>query len=354
MTKAKVSEEVAEELPEAPEASDILAGLNGSAHAAILLMALGEEKAAGILKHMEPKEVQALGEAMSAIDGVSEDQVRGILDLFLQRVESESSFGLASREYLKKTLTRALGREKAVSILRQIQMEGGPIGLESLKWMHPRLVANIIRNEHPQIIAIVLAHLDREQAGQVLGLLPQVMHTDILIRITKLDTVHPAALDELDEVIQRLFEENSEAELTGVGGINVAAEILNGISKEAETEALEKIEEIDADLRQKIQEKMFIFDNLIALDDRGMQSVLREVSTDKLILALKGASYELREKVFRNMSKRAAEMLRDDLEAKGPVRLIEVEESQKEILTVVMRMSEEGTISIGGKGDDFV
>ncbi len=334
--------------------SDALSGLNGPAHAAILLMALGEEKAANILKHMNPGEVQSLGEAMSAIDSVSQDQISGILDKFVGKIKNESSLSLGSRDYLKKTLTRALGQDRAGSILGQIEIDGGPVGLDSLRWMNPRSVANIIYNEHPQIIAIVLAHLDREQAGKVLGFLPKPIHTDILIRITKLDTIHPAALEELNEVIQRLFEQNSETELTGIGGVNVAAEILNGVSKDDETAALEKLDEIDSELSQQIQEKMFIFDNLMSVDDRGMQSLLREVSTDKLIFALKGASQELQEKIFRNMSKRAAEMLKDDLDAKGPVRLAEVEEAQKEVLTVALRMGEEGTISLGGKGDDFV
>ena len=334
--------------------ADALAGLNGPAHAAILLMALGEDKAASILRHMDPKEVQALGEAMSGIQGVSQAQIGGILDRFLDKVKQESSLGVGSRDYLRKTLTRALGHERAGSIMGQIKVEGEAVGLESLKWMSPRAVANIIYNEHPQIIAIVLTHLEREQAGRVLDLLPPEVHTDVLVRITKLDTIHPSALKELNEVIQRLFEENADTELTGLGGVSAAAEILNGISKDAETKVLEELEKLDQDLSQKIQEKMFIFDNLMSVDDRGMQSLLREVQTDKLILALKGCSEELKEKIFRNMSKRAAEMLRDDLEAKGPVRLAEVEEAQKEILTVALRMAEDGNLALGGKGDDFV
>ena len=239
-------------------------------------------------------------------------------------------------------------------MLSQIQMDDDPRGLDALKWMNPRAVANLIRNEHPQIIAIVLSHLDREQAGLVLGLLPKEIHTDILLRVTKLDTIHPAALKELDEIIQRRFEENPEAELTGIGGVKAAAEILNGVSAEIETEVLEQIKEIDADLSEEIQENMFIFDNLLSVDDRGMQTLLREVSTDKLVIALKGAAAELQEKIFKNMSSRAAELLRDDLEAKGPVRLAEVEEAQKEILTTAHRLSEDGQIALGGKGDDFV
>lgn len=331
-----------------------LDGLNGPAHAAILLMALGEQEAADVLKHMEPKEVQALGEAMATLEGVSQDQISGILDKFVGSIKNESSLSLGTRDYLKKTLTRALGREKAGSMLSQIQMDDDSRGLDALKWMNPRAVANLIRNEHPQIIAIVLSHLDREQAGLVLGLLPKEIHTDILLRVTRLDTIHPAALKELDEIIQRRFEENPEAELTGVGGVKAAAEILNGVSAEIETHVLEQIKEIDSDLSEEIQENMFIFDNLLAVDDRGMQTLLREVSTDKLVIALKGAANELQEKIFKNMSSRAAELLRDDLEAKGPVRLAEVEEAQKEILTAAHRLSEDGQISLGGKGDDFV
>ncbi len=338
----------------AAASEDRLAGLSGPAHAAILLMALGEQEAADVLKHMEPREVQALGEAMAMLEGVTQDQISGILDRFIDSIKNESSLGLGTREYLKKTLTRALGRERAGSMLSQIQMDSGAQGLDALKWMHPRVVANLIRNEHPQIIAIVLSNLEREQAGQVLELLPKERHVDIMLRITKLDTIHPAALKELDEIITRRFEENPEAELTGVGGVKAAAEILNGVSADIESELLEQLKEVDAELSEEIQENMFIFDNLLSVDDRGMQTLLREVSSDKLVIALKGAAPELQEKIFKNMSSRAAEMLRDDLEAKGPVRLSEVEEAQKEILTVAHRLSEEGQIALGGKGDDFV
>ncbi len=334
--------------------SGTLDELDGPSHAAILLMALGEEKAASVLKHMEPLEVQSLGEAMSGIEGVTQDQIGGTLDKFIKNVKNESSLGHGSQEYLRRTLTRALGLDKANSVMGQINLEGGPVGLESLKWMSPRVVAKIIANEHPQIIAIVLAHLDRAQGGSVMNLLPESMRTDVLVRVAKLDIIHPAALQELNDIIQRRFEENSESELTGVGGVDVAAEILNGVSKEAEASVLEALDELDSELSKQIQEKMFIFDNLIAVDDRGMQALLREVSTDQLVVALKGASPELREKIFGNMSQRASELLRDDLEAKGPMRLAEVEDAQKQVLTVAMRLAEDGTISLGGKGDDFV
>lgn len=331
-----------------------IAELGGPVHAAILLMALGEQEAAEILKHMEPAEVQVLGEAMTTLEGVSQDQISGTLDKFVGNIKNETSLSIGTRDYLKKMLTRALGREKAGSILSQIQMDNGPRGMEALKWMHPRGVANIIRHEHPQIIAIVLSHLGREQAGQVLDLLPDEIHTDIVIRISNLDVVHPAALEELDEIITRRFEENPETEITGVGGIKAAAEILNGVSSDAESQIFEKLNEVDSELSNKIQENMFIFDNLLSLDDRGMQTLLREVSSDKLVIALKGAAKALQDKIFKNMSSRAADLLRDDLQAKGPVRLAEVEEAQKEILTAAHRLSEEGQIALGGKGDDFV
>ena len=334
--------------------SDAIKDLNGAAHAAILLMTLGEEKAASILKHMEPSEVQTLGEAMSSIDSITQDQIGGILDKFIGNIKNESSLGHGSRGYLKRTLSKALGHDRANSVMGQINMEGIPPSLDSLKWMHPRVVANIVSTEHPQIVAIVLAHLEREQAGAVLNLLPKEIHSDVLLRVAKLDVVHPAALDELNEIILRRFEENSETELTGIGGVSAAAEILNGVSKDVETHAIEQLDEADKELSDKIQEKMFIFDNLMAVDDRGMQTLLREVSTDQLVIALKGASPDLREKIFGNMSQRAAELLRDDLDAKGPMKLSDVEDAQKQVLTVAMRLSEEGTISLGGKGDDFV
>lgn len=337
-----------------PQEVDKLAGINGPARAAILLMALGEQEAADVLRHMEPKEVQSLGEAMTGISGVSQSQISGVLDSFVGNIKNESSMSIGKQDYLKKTLTKALGRDKAGSMLSQIQMDNGSRGMDALKWMNPGAIANLICNEHPQIIAIVLSNLDREHAGKVLCKIPKDIQTDVIVRVTKLDTVHPAALKELDEIIQQRFEENPEAELTGVGGIKAAAEILNSVSAETEADIFEVLAEVDAELGNEIQESMFIFENLITLDDRGMQTLLREVSSDQLVLALKGTTEEMKEKIFKNMSKRAADLLRDDLDAKGPVKLSEVEEAHKIILTAAYRLSEEGSIALGGKGDEFV
>jgi len=328
--------------------------LSGSCQAAILLMALGEEEAAGILQHMKPAEVQALGEAMSAINGVTQQQIGDTLDQFVNRVRNESSLGLESASYFKSTLTRALGKDKATSVLSRMQPADDDQGLTALKWMDARVVAKIIRNEHPQIMATVLSQLSREQAGQVLDLLPEDLRSDIIMRIVQLDKLHPAALADLNEVIQELFENNATIELSGLGGVQVAAEILNGVSKDSEELILDAIEAADGEIVEKIKEGMFIFENLLNVSDRDTQTMLRDLSNDDLIIGLKGASEELQAKIFRNMSSRAADLLRDDLDAKGPVKLSDVQESQRAILVTAKQLAEDGKISLGGKGDDYV
>jgi len=328
--------------------------LGGSTQAAILLMALGEEEAATVLKHMKPEEVQAVGEAMAAINGVTQEQIGETLDQFINRVRNESSLGLESAKYFKSALTLALGKDKATSVLASMEPMDDDSGLSSLQWMDPRVVAKIISKEHPQIIATVLSQLKAEQAGAVLDLLKDEIRPDIMMRIVRLDKIHPAALSDLNEIIQELFENNATIEISGLGGISSVADILNSVSKEAEEQILAAIEETDSDIVAQIKESMFIFENLLAVTDRDTQTLLRDLGNEDLILALKGASEEMQEKIFRNMSSRAAELLKDDLEAKGPVRLSEVEEAQRTILTAAKQAAEDGKISLGGKGDDFV
>lgn len=342
------------ESSDSPESKDEKVELTGSSQAAILLMALGEEEAATVLQHMKPDEVQAVGEAMAAINGVTQEQIGETLDQFIGRVRSESSLGIESAKYFKSTLTRALGKDKAASVLAGMEPMDDDSGLSSLQWMDPRIVAKIICNEHPQIIATVLSQLKPEQAGAVLDILPDAIRPDIMMRIVKLDKIHPAALADLNEIIQELFESDASIEISGLGGIKSVAEILNGVSKEAEEQILSSIEESDADIVVQIKESMFIFENLLAVSDRDMQTLMRDLNTNDLILALKGASEEMQDKIFRNMSTRAAELLKDDLEAKGPVRLTEVETAQRAILDVAKSAAEEDKISLGGKGDDFV
>ncbi|MFP5507329.1 MAG: flagellar motor switch protein FliG [Gammaproteobacteria bacterium] len=326
---------------------------SGVDRAAIFLLSLGETDAAQILKHMGPKEVQKVGAAMAAMANVSREQVQVILGDFIETVDNQTALGVGSEEYIRKVMVDALGEEKAGSLIDRILLGRNTKGLESLKWMDARAVAEIIRLEHPQIMAIVLSYLDSDHAADVIGYLPERVRVDVLMRIATLDGIQPAALAELDEIMERQFSgNNSNVKSSSVGGVKAAANILNFVDSAAEGEIMELIKDADAELGQKIQDLMFVFDNLVDVDDQGIQALLREVSSDNLIIALKGADETVREKIFKNMSKRAAEMLRDDLEAKGPVRLSEVETAQKEILAIARRMAEAGDIVLGGKGTE--
>lgn len=326
--------------------------INGTERAAILLLSLGEQDAAAVLKHMGPKEVQKVGAAMATLSNVSKDQVAAVLEDFANTVENQTALGVGSEEYIRKVLVSALGEDKAGGVIDRILLGRNTKGLEALKWMDPRAVAEIIRLEHPQIIAIVLSYLEADHSAEVLGHLPERTRPDILMRIASLDGIQPSALHELDEILEKQFSGNTNVKSSSVGGVKAAANILNFVDSSLEGAIMDTIREIDADVGQKIQDLMFVFDNLAEVDDRGIQALLREVSSDSLLLALKGSDELIKEKIFKNMSKRAAEMLRDDLEAKGPVKLSEVEGAQKEILAIARRMSEAGDIVLGGKGAD--
>jgi len=329
--------------------------LSGTERAAVLLMTLGEKEAAEVLRHMGPKEVQRVGAAMAQLGSVSKEQVTAILDEFIEEVNQQTALGVGSDEYVRKVLVEALGEDKAGSLIDRILMGRNTKGLDALKWMDGRAVAEIIRLEHPQIIAIVLSYLDPDHAAEVLSFLPERLRPDVIMRIATLDGIPPAALQELDEILERQFAGNENVKSSsGMGGVKRAADILNFMESSVESQILETIKEADAELSQQIQDKMFVFENLADVDDRGIQALLREISTETLILALKGADDAVKEKIFKNMSKRAAEMLKEDLEAKGPVRLSEVEAAQKEILAVARRMAESGEIVLGGKGEEFV
>jgi flagellar motor switch protein FliG len=319
---------------------------------AILLLSLGEESASEVFKHLGPREVQKLGKAMSNLQNVTREKVESVLSAFRLRAEEKSPLGLNSREYLRTVLTKALGDDKATNLIDRIMQGGDTSGIEGLKWMDSAAVAELIRNEHPQIIATILVHLDRDQASEILALLAERLRNDVLLRIATLDGIQPSALRELNDVLTKLLSGNDNIKQAAMGGVRAAAEILNFMSGNAESGLIESVREYDADLAQKILDEMFVFENLLDIDDRGVQLLLREIQSESLIVALKGSSEVLREKLFGNMSQRAAEMLRDDLEAKGPVRVSEVEAEQKEILKIVRRLAEEGQISLGGKGDD--
>jgi flagellar motor switch protein FliG len=326
----------------------------GTERAAILLLTLGEQEAAQVLKHMGAKEVQRIGSAMSKLANVSREEVYSVITHFSQSVESETSVGVGTDEFLRKVLVDALGQDKAASIIDRINIGRSTKGLEALKWMDARAVAELIRLEHPQIIAIVLAYLDADQSAEVLTHLPANMRSDIVVRIATLDGVQPSALNELDDIMEKQFAGKSSAKTSSMGGAKAAANIINLLEPSQEGLIMEQVTKTDQALGARIQDLIFVFDNLLEIDDRSMQELLRQVPSDRLLLALKGADDALKERIFKNMSQRAAEMLKDDLEAKGPVRISEVEGAQKEILQIARKLAESGAIALGGKGEAYV
>ncbi len=319
---------------------------------AILMLALGEECAAGVFKYLAPKEVQRLGERMARLTTVADAQFDDVLARFEGQVDSQRSLVSDTGAYVSNVLKLALGEDKAGLLIDRIVQGRDVSGIESLKWMDAAAVAELIRNEHPQIIASILVHLDRDHASGVLGSFDERTRNDVVLRIATLDGIQPNALKELNEVLSKVLAGGERIRKQPLGGVKTAAEILNLMGASVETAVLDSVRTADADLAQKIEDQMFTFDDLMKLDNKAIQLVLREVASDVLIVALKGAEPAMREKIFANMSSRAAETLREDLESKGPVRVSEVEAQQKEILKIVRRLGDEGQIMIGGGGDE--
>ncbi|HEX8778994.1 MAG TPA: flagellar motor switch protein FliG [Rhodanobacter sp.] len=331
------------------------APVTGAQRAAILLLTLGEQDAAEVLKHLSARDVQAVGSAMAALSSVSREQVGDALDKLDEDMGRQTSLGVGTEEYIRKILTNALGETKAGGLIDRILLGRSSKGLESLKWMESRAIAEMINQEHPQIIALVLAHLEPDQAAEVIGYLPPRVRSDAVMRIATLDGVQPHALNELDEIMERQFNGNTKKlKSANVGGLKAAANILNAMDSSREAELMTAIRSQDEALGGRIEDLMFVFEDLAELDDRGMQTLLREVPSGILITALKGAEPAIREKIFANMSKRAADMMRDDLEVKGPVRLSEVDAAQKEVLAAARKLADAGQLSLGGGGDDYV
>lgn len=329
--------------------------LNHAQRASLLLLAVGQDRAAAVLKHMGPKEVQLVGSTMAQLGPISSTMVDQVLEEFIIEIKSETGLGVDSDEYIRNMLTNALGAEKAGSIIDRILLGANSKGIDQLKWMDTRSIADLIRLEHPQIISIILSLLDADQAAEVLTMLPKNMRSDILMRIATLEGVQPAALRELDEIMEKQLSGSEGTKSSQIGGVEAAANILNFIESTISEPMMQDISDNNADLGQRIQDKMFVFADLSKVDDRGIQTLLREVSTDQLLLALRSVDGALKDKIFANMSRRAAEMLRDDLEAAPPARLSEVEAAQKDILAIAKRLSDAGEIALGGGGgDEFV
>lgn len=328
--------------------------LNGIQRAAVLLMAMGSDNAAAVLKHLNPKEVQVLGTAMASLENINKGTMDTVMDDFITEVSNQTAMGIGSEDYIRDMMVNALGEDKANNMIDRILLGSGNKGLEALKWMDARSVAEVIRLEHPQIIAIVLSYLDSDQAAEVLNMLPERTRSDIVMRVATLEGIPPSALKELDNIMERQFSGTSHVSQSAMGGFRTAANILNFMDSSIETAIIENITDVDQDMADGIQELMFVFENLNDVDDRGIQALLREISSDTLTVALKGADESIKDKILKNMSKRAAEMLREDMEARGPIRLSEVEAAQKEILTTARRLADEGDIVLGGGGEEFV
>lgn len=329
------------------------ASLRGIDRVAVLLMAIGEEYAAEIFKHLEPRELHTVGSTMANLANINRDQVSEILQVFNEQVENQTSMGVGSHDYIRSVLIRALGRDKAKNIMENILDAENVSGVEALKWVDPKAVAGGIRNEHPQVVAMILSCIDVEQAADVLALLPEDLRHDAMMRLAALEGIPSGALAELNEVIETQVAPHVRASTTSkVSGPKRAAEILNLLDRALESTILDKIKSIDLKLGERIEDLMVIFDHLLDVDDRGIQHLLREVPSETLIVALRGADEMIREKILRNMSRRAAEMLRDDLDVMPPVRLTEVEAAQKEMLATAKRLAEAGELSLGGKGEE--
>jgi flagellar motor switch protein FliG len=325
---------------------------DGLEDAAILMMSLGEAEASEVFKHLSPKEVQKLGEAIAKTKTITRERVSEVVDRFTAIAAAQSLLVSNSGDYVRSVLKRALGDDKAALLIDRILQGGDVSGIESLKWMEPASVAELLRNEHPQIVAAILVHLDFDQAADILKFFTERQRNDVMLRVATMEGIQPSALKDLNEVLFKVLAGSDKMRKSSLGGVKTAAEMINLMGTAIEGTVIESIRNHDPDLAQKIMDKMFVFDDVIKLDDKSIQTVLKEVSSDVLIVALKGAQPELKEKILANMSTRAAETLREDLESRGPMRLSEVEAQQKEILKVVRRLADEGTIVVGGGSDD--
>ncbi len=324
----------------------------GLEDAAILLMSLGEEEASEVFKHLTPKEVQGLGETIARMKSIPREKLDDVLTKFASVASEQSMLVTDTDEYVKTVLRKALGEDKANLLIDRILQGGDVSGIESLKWMDANSVAELLRNEHPQIVAAILVHLDFDQASGVLKCFTERQRNEVLVRVATLDGIQPSALKDLNEVMSKVLAGGDKLRKASLGGVKTAAEMINLMGGSVETAVLDYIREADNELAQKIMDNMFTFDDLEKVDDKGIQLLLKEVQSESLVIALKGATPEMREKVFKNMSTRAAETLREDLEGRGPVRVSEVEAEQKEMLKIVRRLADEGQIVLGGGGDD--
>ncbi|MEM7611763.1 MAG: flagellar motor switch protein FliG [Pseudomonadota bacterium] len=334
--------------------ADKAADMNGTQRAAILLMSLGEQEASQVLKHMNPKEVQAVGMAMAGLRNVTRETADDVLSNFVTTVDDEASFGVGVEDYIRTVLTNAFGASKADAFIDRILVDGDASGFDTLKWMSAEAIAQLLRDEHPQIVAIVMSYLDAEQAAEVLTHFDDDFRAEVVMRVARLDDVQQSALAEIESLIAAKSSNIEISRTSKVGGDRVAAGIVNALNNADGESLLEDINRQNPDLGNRIAEMMFVFDSLLSVDDRGIQTLLREISNDLLVVALKGADPAIQKKMFGNMSKRAAALLEEDMEARGPMKLSEVEQAQKEILEIARKMADAGDLNLGDGDDEYV
>ncbi len=330
-----------------------MAELTGTQRAAVLMLLLGEQQAAEIIRYLNPKEVQSLGAAMVSVADLSQEAVNAVLDEFVATIKKQTNLGLGTTDYVEKVLKRALGQDKAASVINRIMPGQGSKGLDILEWMDARSIADMIRDEHPQVTAIILSLLENQVAADVLNYLPAESRSEIMQRVASLDTVQPSAMEELEAIMKKQFSNNSSSKSSSFGGVKAAARIMNMTKTELEASVMLGLNALDPDLTQRIQDNMFTFDNLTSVDNRGIQVLMRNVEPDQLMIALKGANDDVKDKFFGNMSERARSMFKDDMDAKGPTRIADVEEAQKKIMRIARKLSDSGDLVLGG-GEDFV
>jgi len=326
--------------------------MDGTDRAALLLLSIGEESAVKVLKQMQPKQVQKIGQSMAKLSMVGKQEVNHVIEDFFTQIEKQTNVDINVQEFAKNVFHQALGKDYAASYIDRLMSTESENGLDRLRWLDAKSVNNLIRNEHPQVVATVLINLDCEQAAEILSLIPEDKRTGIVLRMSALKSVKPEVLEELGNVINSLLSNQKRSAESKIVGIKQVADILNNVDSSVETKLLESLKSVDESLCEIIKENMFVFDNLAGVTETNMQKLIQKLSSDDMILALKGSDEIIKEKFFNNMSKRAAEIMRDDLDAKGPVKVSDVEKAQKKILVTARKLAEDGEITLRSKGSD--
>jgi flagellar motor switch protein FliG len=346
--------EEAQPAPAPAPAAQPATGPSGSESAAILLMMLGDAEAAEILSHLEPHEVQHLGSAMFNVADVSETQVETVFNTFMARNKARTTIGFGAAPRIRAVMEHALGAERAEGMLARITPPTRSRALDALRWMDAKTIAALIADEHPQIAALVVAHLEPPIAADVLQMLPADFQPDVIYRVAKLETVSAEAIEELEKILAREVGRVSASPAPSRGGASEAAKIMNNMKPGSDKIIIRSLGKVDKVLAQRIEDEMFIFEHLMELDDKNLGVLLRNIENEVLVVALKGADEKLKEKMLGCMSARAADSIRDEMAERGPMRLAEVHEAQKEVLSIARRLADSGALMLAGRGDDYV